>query len=118
MKKTFPLHAVLTMRTKKLMGDFAKAHELAEWVLGHPIWTHEMHLFLKKISDKLGEQFPGLPSTLPDVNKNNYAEALAELEKVHGTSFEVEQGNEERTESPLDTLLGMVDKKKVTAVLV
>lgn len=120
MTKTFPMHAILTMRTGICMGDFGKAHELAEWVLGHPVWTHELasKQAVKAIKDALGKQFPDLPDSLPDVTKENYATVLAELVAKHGTSRQVAKGSEERTQSPIDTMVEMVGAERVLAVAV
>lgn len=116
MKKKFPLHAILTMRTEMCMGDFGKAHELMEWVLGHPVWTHEMLSYRKSIEAELAKQFPKLPGALPHVTKENYATVLSNLEGIHGKELEVEQGFGTRDKNPLETAIEMFGEDRVMPV--
>ncbi len=103
--KKFPLHAILTMRTGVVMGDFGEASELIEWALGHPVWTHEMPRYRIAVELKLAKQFPQLPSALPQVTSENYADVLRELEAIHGKELEVENGGDQRDKNPIETAL-------------
>lgn len=113
--KLFPMHAILTMKTGILMGDFGTAQELMEWVVGHPVWTHEIPSHFKTMQEKLSGLFPLLPS---DANKSNWKQILASAIADFGNELEVPQGSEERSQSPLESLAAMVGEDKVTAVVV
>lgn len=112
--KSFPLHAILTMKTGKVMGPFRDAHELAEWVMGHPVWTHELLMVGKEIEQSLSRQFPNLPTNLDHVDRSNFKGVLAELETVHGSSLEVERGIGQRTKNPLETAVEVFSDRVVS----
>jgi len=57
MKKAFPMHDILTMRTGIVHKDFKTAHELMEWIVGHPIWTHEMPSHSELVESEMERQF-------------------------------------------------------------
>jgi len=40
--ETFQTHAVLSLATGTLMGDFSEMHRLIEWFAGGPVWTHQI----------------------------------------------------------------------------
>jgi len=113
--KLFPMHAVLTMKTGICMGDFGAAHELMEWVLGHPVWTHEMPSYCKSIKAKLAELFPHLPS---EAKGENWKQVLANAIESHGSEIEVPQGNAERTSNPIETAEAIFGKDRVVAAVV
>lgn len=114
--KRFPLHAILTMRTGRVMGDFGDAQELAEWVMGHPIWTHELPSLGGEIKSRLASQHPELPAELPHVTKENYASVLRDLEEVHGVSLTVKRGDTSRNKSPIETAIETLGADRVVAV--
>ena len=114
-KKRFPTHAIMTMKTEICMGNFGAAHELAEWVMGHPVWTHELSSLAKPIKEDLERQFPGLPT---EANKDNWKEVLATAIQTHGEYLEVIQGSAERTQNPIESLVELVGKKKVIPVVI
>lgn len=112
-KKRFPTHAIMTMKTRICMGDFGVAQELAEWVMGHPVWTHELLSLAKPIKEELERQFPDLPT---EANKDNWKEVLATAIETHGEHLEVIQGSAERTQNPIESLVALVGEDKVLPV--
>lgn len=109
-KKRFPTHAIMTMKTDICMGSFSDAQELAEWVMGHPVWTHELLSLAKPIKEELERQFPDLPT---EATKDNWKEVLATAIQTHGEHLEVIQGSAERTQNPIESLIDLIGEDKV-----
>lgn len=38
--REFPTAVIASLTTGVLLCEFSKMHEAAEYVMGHPIWTH------------------------------------------------------------------------------
>ena len=117
--KQFPLAACLSITTGKMLCDFGKFQELAEWVAGHPIWTHEFaeHSLASALKVALLNQHPQLERALAnDVTRENWQERLAGWEKEFGKTLEVRKGTAERTESPLESAKRIMPDKPVLAV--
>ena len=94
--------------------SIADIHELSEWVLGHPVWTHELgqdHIW-KRMRELLVAQFPDLPTD--DVT--DHAAAAKALLATYGEIISVRRGSDERAESPLASL-ARVAPGKPTIVL-
>lgn len=113
--KRFPTHAIMTMKTRICMGDFGVAHSLAEWVMGYPVWTHELSSLAKSIKEELERQFPDLPT---EANTDNWKDVLATAIETHGEYLEVIQGSSKRTQNPIESLVELVGKKKVIPVVI
>jgi hypothetical protein len=64
--KAFPLHAVLTLATGRVWGDFSRAHEAAEWLFGRGIQTIEF-AFNTTIKDRALAALPAV-SDLPEAD--------------------------------------------------
>ncbi|HCJ71004.1 DUF7736 domain-containing protein [Agrobacterium pusense] len=83
---------------------FSEIQECAEWLCGHPVWTHE--LAHPKIQERYKAaalaQFPLLPSR-SDV-ETDIMGAKAKVLATYGETVLVERGDFERNETPIDTL--------------
>jgi len=70
-------------------------HEAAEYLMGHPIWTH--HFASKDLSadmrKKVLEQCPDMPTELPGVTSDNYSERLVEIEASLGATVVIRKGD-------------------------
>lgn len=106
--KSFPTHAVMTLYTGVCMGDFTVAHELMEWVVGHPVWTHEMPSHFPFMKEIFAEMFPLLPK---EAHKDNWMTMLAEAESTYGKELLIPHGQMQRHNSPLDTLKEITNAK-------
>jgi len=102
MKKAFPMHDILTMRTGIVHKDFKTAHELMEWIVGHPIWTHEMPSHSELVESEMERQFPFLPKKS---SRETCEQILSDCIAQYGETLEVEQGSQERTTDPISSLL-------------
>lgn len=62
--KSFPTLAAATLATGTFMGgEFSTVHEAAEWLMGFPVWTHELPSLGKALSQSVCDQVPGMPSS-------------------------------------------------------
>lgn len=89
-----------------LLDDFSKVHEAIEWVIGHPVWTHEMPAFSARAAELVKAQYPGMP--LGKVA--DWKETADFLLKKHGFAVPVKRGDEERSKHPMETLLEVISR--------
>lgn len=83
-----------------LMDDFSKVHEAIEWVIGHPVWTHELPSVGEKAATLVKLQHPDLP--LGEVV--DWQATADFLLAKHGPSIPLERGTEVRTSDPISAL--------------
>lgn len=95
---------------------FSDMHECAEWLCGHPVWTHELvHGPTKDQYVTEGyEQFPNMPT--PNEAESDYISAAAKAVAEYGDFVTVKRGNSTRQEDPIETLRAMVHDAEVVAV--
>lgn len=101
-----------------LAGTFSDIHECAEWVAGHPIWTHEFADKAKwdALKAALVKAFPEIvecDELVAGCNRENYSEKAAAVEKRWPDPIELPKGSEQRTESPLESLSRIAPNKPV-----
>lgn len=112
--KTFSTAAVVSLTSGLLLCKFSDMHELAEHVMGHPIWTHE---FASKplwelMRSKLLEQHPGLPVDAEGYDKGNWQDFLAAACVKFGETLEIAKGEEVRAADPVTTARAMLGPDK------
>lgn len=122
-KRSFSIHAILSLTTGKLLGDFGEMHELAEWVAGYPIWTHEFadKTLWQRLRLTVFAQHPALAAADADaakINGENVAEYCVAFEKRFGKSLEIVSGTDERQESPMQSAERIVGADKLLGVVV
>jgi len=83
-----------------LIQDFGKVHEAIEWVIGHPVWTHELPKYSEKATELIDAQYPGMPHG----EVANWKETADFLLKKFGFAVPVKQGTEVRAAGPVETL--------------
>lgn len=115
--KEFSTAALASITSRVLLCKFDEMHEAAEFVMGHPIWTH--HFASKQLTEDMSKtllaQHPGLPTELEGVNASNYLERLAELEATLGKTLTVTKGAGLTAMLPTD---GIPDHLKDKTVIV
>jgi hypothetical protein len=62
MTKTWPTSAVLSLTTGCLLGDFSEMHDLAEFLAGEPVYTHQLahEAFAQELREGIYAQEPSL----------------------------------------------------------
>jgi hypothetical protein len=102
--KQFSTAAIASLATGVLLCKFREMHDAAEFMMGHPIWTH--HFASKALNQKIRAaivaQFPEMPTHLEGVTRENYLERVAELEAKFGKTLTVAAGTGETAMSPFD----------------
>src|ERR1700748_3821144 len=94
--RDFPTAVIASISSGILLCKFCDMHEAAEYLMGHPIWTH--HFGDKTLCDEMRKtvlsQFPGMPgeAAAKGVNGDNYREFIAKLETELGVSVRIKKG--------------------------
>lgn len=112
--KAFSTAAVVSLTSGMLLCDFSKMHELAEYVMGHPVWSHE---FASKpmwdlMKLKLLEQHPCLPTDSKGVTKDTWQDFLAAACAKFGETLTITKGEEVRAADPVTTARAMLGPDK------
>lgn len=105
--KEFPTTVVASIATMIHMAEgfkFGDIHECAEWIAGHPIWTHEFadKVVVEMLAADAYSQFPNLPTR--DEARADFRVAAAKAIAEYGLTVTVTRGNGIRDKHPLDTL--------------
>lgn len=118
MKKTFSTAAVLTLIEGALYCDFGEVHELAEFVAGHSIWTHEFadKALIARIKEAIFSQHPALREFSKHIGET-WQQALARAEERWGKEIEIVKGDAERTENPLESLERIAPGKSAVVIV-
>lgn len=85
--------------TGVLMTEFSPVHEAAEWLMGHPIWTHEFPRLSDKMKAAALAQYPDLPTEVAE----GWEATRDAIRARYGETVSVVQGDETRTVDPLMT---------------
>lgn len=91
--RDFPVAAIVTLTSRISLCEFSKVHEAAEYVMGHPIWTHQFSSQLPDIVRTILEQCPGLPTKLEGVTPDNYLDCVRDLEEQFGPMVKIRKGS-------------------------
>ena len=117
--REFSTAAIASLSTGILLCDFSTMHEAAEYLMGHPIWTH--HFADKGLWSKMQQavlaQCPGIPTNIEDTTKDNYLDKLAEIEKVFGKTITLQKGDGGTAMSPFDGIPDRLKDKTIAVVV-
>lgn len=116
-KKNFPSLAIASAATGICMADgmnVSKFQEIYDFVLGHPIWTHELPGYGPEVYRLLREQFPLMPTR--EAAEADWKAAANAMTVAYGNEVSVRPGFGERTRSPLETLKEMVPEENIIVV--
>lgn len=116
--RDFSTAAVASLSCGTMLCGFSEMHEAAEYLMGHPIWTH--HFASKQLWDDMkravAEQCPGMPMDHPEgVTKENYLEYVAKLEAEIGKTVCIRKGSGLTAMLPTD---GIPDHLKDKTIIV
>jgi hypothetical protein len=103
--REFPTAVIASISTGVLLCKFGDMHEAAEYLMGHPIWTH--HFASKELSqsmrERILEQCPGMPGKDDgSITRENYQQKLAEIEAKIGPICTIRKGDGATAKSPLE----------------
>jgi hypothetical protein len=118
--KSFTVPVLVSLVSGKMLTtSFSALHECAEFVMGHPVWTHE---FASKplwelMRSKVLEQHPDLDVDCESVTKENWLAFTNELIGRLGHEREIVKGEEERAADPITSLRAIVGDDKPIIVV-
>lgn len=98
-KKSFSPLTLASLTTGIVMIEWGKVAEVAEWLVGHPIWTHEYLALTDELKRLALEQYPALTVDVGDSWEVCRDRVLAHF----GETVEVARGGGVRTETPIAT---------------
>lgn len=115
--REFPTAVIASLSSGVLLCEFGKMHEAAEFLMGHPIWTHHFgdKTLWKEMQRTILEQCPGMPTEVEGVTKENYLAKLAEIEAGVGKVVMIRKGSGLTAMLPTD---GLPDHLKDNAIVV
>jgi len=113
-----------------MLSKFDEMHECAEWVAGHPIWTHEFasHALNVSLRDAVLAQHPILAGADVDALRVDLAVSddkeatcrdwiASEARRIKSDTVTLRRGTTERTQSPLETLAELAPNKPIIPVV-
>ena len=91
--RDFPTEVIASLSTGVLLCPFEEMHEAAEFLMGHPIWTHHFadKTLVTEMKRMIAEQCPGMPSELD--GGPTWREQLAKIEAEIGTTVCLRKGD-------------------------
>lgn len=117
--RDFPTAVIASLSTGWLLCKFSDMHEAAEFLMGHPIWTHHFgnKELWKEMQRTIAEQCPGMPMDDPGdaVTKDNYLEYAAKLEAELGATVKIRKGGGLTAMLPTD---GIPDRLKDKTIVI
>jgi hypothetical protein len=92
--REFPTAVIASISTGILLCQFGDMHEAAEYLMGHPIFTHHFadRTLTEEMKRTIVEQCPGMPTEIEDVTSENYLEKLAVIEAAMGKTVRIRKG--------------------------
>jgi len=106
----------IALAPRIVIGDICG---VAEWVLGHSVWTHELadDDVFQRMSDAIRRQMPDMPSRgAMSQESATWQQLAADLVTRHGETVSLARGAGVRGESPLASLMRLVPGADVIAV--
>lgn len=95
--REFPSCAVASLSTGVLLVEpFSVMAELAEYILGRPIWTHQYPALADDLRDAVLRQFPDMPTDASGVDRSNWRAFAADIEGTFGPTLQVRSGRQEQ----------------------
>lgn len=93
--REFPTAVVASISTGILLCKFSDMHEAAEYLTGHPIWTHHFASpeLIADMRQLILAQCPDMPTELSDVTRENWPRKLAEIEAIVGETVTIHKGS-------------------------
>jgi len=82
----FATHAVLSASTGILMGDIGDLYEVAAFLVGRPVFTHELPHYGERIAAALHICHPSLPENAPN---GTWQKVRDDFIAEHGEEFEL-----------------------------
>jgi hypothetical protein len=91
--RDFPTAVIASISTGVLMCDFGDMQEAAEYLMGHPIWTHHFadKTLWSEMKRAIAEQCPGMPTKAK--GGDTWRKQLAKIEADIGPTVRICKGS-------------------------
>lgn len=91
--KSFDPAVIASLSTRILLvAPFSRVHEAAEWIMGHPVWTHQFPELADEMRAAVLKQFPEMPT---DCDEEPWEQVRDAVYARYGTSIDVARGEVE-----------------------
>lgn len=116
--RQFPIGAILTVTTGKLMCDIGQVYELLNFMTGDNLFTHQLPRVSKECAPVITRQHPHLADWIDDVTGDNVWRRLADAERQFGKTLEIRPlaADEHEFIDPLSELAERVHPDKIVVV--
>lgn len=106
--RDFPVAVIASISSGVLLCKFDEMHQAAEYLMGHPIWTHHFASkdLWKEMQKTILEQCPGMPTDAPNITKDNWPEFKEKLESDLGDVVRIRKGGGLTAMLPTDGIPG------------
>lgn len=115
--REFPTAVIASISSGVLLCRFSDMHEAAEYLMGHPIWTHHFGSkeLWKEMQATVLEQCPGMPIDAPGIDNDNWQAFKVKLEAELGPIVKIRRGGGLTAMLPTD---GIPDRLKDHTIMV
>lgn len=102
--RDFPTEVIASLSSGILLCKFDEMHKAAEYLMGHPIWTHHFadKALWKSMRDTILAQHPNMPLTMKGVTPENLDARCAALYAELGATVTIRKGDGHTARSALD----------------
>jgi hypothetical protein len=92
--RDFPVAVIASISSGVLLCKFSEMHEAAEYLMGHPIWTHHFGSkdLWKEMQKTILQQCPGMPTEAAGINGSNWLDFKTKLEGDLGEIVKIRKG--------------------------
>ena len=115
--RDFPTAVIASLSTGVLLCKFEEMHEAAEFLMGHPIWTH--HFADANLMDEMrrtiAEQCPGMPMMGYLEGGETWRDQLSKIEADIGKTVRIQKGGGLTAMLPTD---GIPNRLKDNTIMV
>lgn len=93
--RDFPTAVIASLSSGFLLCKFSEMHEAAEYLMGHPIWTHHFanKELWREMQQTIAAQCHGMPGEDADITKENWQQRKAEIEAQLGPTVRIRKGS-------------------------
>jgi hypothetical protein len=114
--RDFPVAVIASISTGVMLCKFDEMHEAAEYLMGHPVWTHHFadKDLWREMQRMILDQCPGMPTEAPGVNGDNWPAFVAKLESELGAVVKIRKGEGLTAMLPIDGIPDHLKDQTIT----
>jgi hypothetical protein len=102
--REFPTAVIATLTTGIVLADWSQCREAAEFVMGHPIWTHQYPSIADDMRRTILAQHPTMPTDAPDIDKTNWETLRDKIVADLGPTVTIRKGSGLTAMLPTDAI--------------